>query len=272
MVKVGPIEKILRYVLASGRVEGEKPLSVIFVAPIECGKTMIIRRQCLKAKNVFYTTDATAYGIIRDTNNLRGFRSGRLTHIVIPDLLTCIGRKKDTVTTFFQFMNALIEEGVVNISTYANKIRGNVEVKAGFITAIPPGPFLDRRHNWGKIGFLSRALPISFDYKRSTQIEILSYIEDQHHLEEELEKLKLPKKSKVIELSPKVAKKIEPYALSLASAHSEYNRVYGFRYQKQLQTFAKAIALLKGKDEVDDDCIRRLGRLANYINFELTKI
>jgi hypothetical protein len=169
-------------------------------------------------------------------------------------------------------MNALIEEGVVNISTYANKIRGKLEVRAGFITAIPLGPFLDRRHNWGRIGFLSRALPISFDYTTSTRVEILTYIEDQQHLEEELEKLNLPKKSKLINLSPKMAKRIEPYALSLAAAHSEYQRVYGFRYQKQLQTFAKAIALLKDKDEVDEECIHKLGELSKYINFEQNKI
>lgn len=110
MINVEPIEKILKYVLASGRVKDEKPLSLIIIAPVECGKTSIIRKHRFKASNVFYTTDATAYGIIRDTNQLKDFASGKLTHIVIPDLLTCLGRKAETVTTFIHFMNALIEE------------------------------------------------------------------------------------------------------------------------------------------------------------------
>jgi hypothetical protein len=44
-------------------------------------------------------------------------------------------------------MNALIEDGVVNISTYVNQIKENVEAKVGLITSITPRPFKDRmRH------------------------------------------------------------------------------------------------------------------------------
>jgi hypothetical protein len=272
MIGIDPIDKIIKCGLASGRIKNEKPLSEIIIGRIESGKTSMIRRRCQKRRTVFYTTDATAYGIIRDTNQLRDFSSGKLTHIVIPDLLACMSRKRDTVKTFILFMNALIEEGVVNISTYANNLRGNVEAKAGFITAITPDSFRDKRHNWGRIGFLSRSLPVSFDYKRETQNKIRRYIQKQLYLEEEIEKLKLPKKPKEIGLSYEIAKEIEPYALSLAAEHSEYQKVYGFRYQKQLQTFAKAIALLDGKDEVDDECIEELERLSEYINFDLNKI
>jgi hypothetical protein len=62
MINVQPILKILRCVLASGKLKGERPLSAIFIAPVESGKTTIINRYCLKSKNVFYTTDATACG------------------------------------------------------------------------------------------------------------------------------------------------------------------------------------------------------------------
>ena len=209
MVSVEPIEKILKCVLASGRVAGEKPLSLILIASVECGKTTIIRKYCLKSGNVFYTTDATAYGIIRDTDQLKNFSPGQLTHIVIPDLLSCLGRKADTVTTFIHFMNALIEEGVMNISTYATNIKGSVEVKAGLITAIPPKPFLDKRRQWERIGFLSRALPVSFDYQVSTQVQILSYIQSQKHLEEKIEELNLPAASKEINLPSAMAQNIE---------------------------------------------------------------
>jgi hypothetical protein len=145
-------------------------------------------------------------------------------------------------------------------------------VKAGLITAIPPKPFFDKRRQWERIGFLSRALPVSFDYQLSTQIDILTYIQKQQHLEEQIEKLKIPKKIKDIKLSFDMAKKIEPYALSLVATHSQYQGVYGFRYQRQLQTLAKAIALMEGKNEVDYPCIQELGRLANFINLNQTKI
>ena len=272
MIDVEPIEKILINVLASGRLKDEKPLSLIIIAPVECGKTSIIRRYCLRAKNVFYTTDATAFGIIRDTDHLRDFASGKLTHIVIPDLLTCLGRKQDTVTTFVHFMNALIEEGVVNISTYASQIKGSAEVKAGLITAIPPDPFRDKRRHWERIGFLTRALPVSFEYQVSTAVQILGYIQTQQHLEEKLESLNLPQESKVVRLPPEMARRVEPYAHILAAQHSQHQKIYGFRYQRQLQGLAKSIALVEGKDMVDEECITELGRLSNYINLNFTKI
>ena len=122
------------------------------------------------------------------------------------------------------------------------------------------------------MGFLSRALPVTYDYKPSTRAEILSYIESQEHLKEKTATLKLPDEPKLIELPVGLAKKIEPFALSLADGYSKYQKVYGFRYQKQLQTLVKAIALFKGQDEVDDECLDELEELLNYINFEFNKI
>lgn len=272
MVGVEPIEKIIRIALASGRVLKEKPLSIIIIANIESGKTSMIRRHCQKIKTVFYTTDATAYGIIRDTNQLRDFSSRRLTHIVIPDFLMCISRKQDTVRNFISFLNALIEEGVVNINTYATHLQGTVTAKAGIITAITPDAFGDRRHRWGKIGFLSRALPVSFDYKKETQQEIFDFIQSQKYLKGFIEEIKLPVKPKRIDLSPELAQEIEPYAKSLAKEHSDIQRLYGFRYQMQLQTFVKAIALLENKEKVDRQCIKELKRLLDFINLECNKI
>lgn len=273
MVKLKPIKKIIKYVLASGKLKDEQPLSVIIIAPVECGKTSLIRRYCLEAENVLYLTDATAHGIIQDTNQLQDFKSGRLTHIAIPDLSTCISRKATTVAALISFMNALIEEGVVNISTYATHIKkGITGAKAGLITAIPPDPFRDKRHKWGRMGFLSRALPVSYDYKVSTRAKILSSIQNQEHLQEKTIKLKLPEESGLIKLPYELAKRIEPYASSLAEEYSKYQKVYGFRYQRQLQTMVKAMALLKKKTKVDEECIDELEELANYINFEFNKV
>ena len=43
MISVEPIEKILKCVLASGKVEGEKPLSLILIAPVENPKLQFCR-------------------------------------------------------------------------------------------------------------------------------------------------------------------------------------------------------------------------------------
>ena len=282
VINVEPIEKIIKCVLASGKLEDERPLSGIIVAPVECGKTTLIRKHCLRSHQVFYTTDATAFGIIRDTDNLKLLSpNGEVTHIVIPDLLTCFGRKAETVNTFIHFMNSLIEEGVVNISTYAVHIKSPIaEVKAGLITAIPPGPFSDKRRHWKRIGFLSRALPISYDYNAITEMDIFSYIEDQKHLAERLQALQLGKKPKKIILPTNLAKSLEPLAIRIAANLSKKTDVFGddrdtlhgFRSQRQLQTFAKALALLDGKDEVDKGCIKEVMRLSEFLNLDGNKV
>jgi hypothetical protein len=195
-----------------------------------------------------------------------------LTHVVIPDFLTCISRKQDTVRSFISFLSALIEDGVVNINTYATHIEGTIMAKAGIITAITPDAFKDRRHRWGRIGFLSRALPVSYDYKKRTQEEIFGFIQNQKYLKGIVEKLDLPQKPKKILLPTPLAQEIEPYAKSLAKDQSDIQRLYGFRYQMQLQTFVKAIALLEGKEKVDRECIAEMERLLEFINVEFNKI
>lgn len=272
MIKLKSIKDIVKYALASGKLEDERPLSVMIIAPVESAKTLVLRRYCLKAENCLYMTDVTAHGILKKSNQLKDFRSGRLSHLVIADLMPSLSRKQTTVSTLISFLNSLIEEGIVNISTYITHIDEEFEVRAGLLTAIPSEPFRDHRRRWGSMGFLSRALPVTYGYKPSTRAEILSYIESQEHLKEKTFNLKLPDEPKLIELPFELAKKIEPYASSLADEYSKYQKVYGFRYQRQLQTLVKAIALLKGKDEVDKECLDELEEVANYINFQFNKI
>jgi hypothetical protein len=270
MMNTEPLEELLRAILASGRLKDERPLSGIVISQVEAGKSQLIKGACLKAGTVFYTTDVTAYGIIRDTNNLKDFCSGKYTHIVIPDLIVCTSRSAATVKTFESFMMALIEEGIVNLSTYAVKVKAEdiVNARAGLITAIPKDVFGDKRRHWNRTGFLSRALPISYDYSVSTRIKILDYIKEQRHLKEEVKKLKLPRKSKLISLSKDIANKVEPYALMLANAQ----QLYGFRHQRQLQTLIKAIALLDGKDAVEWSHFGQFEKLMNYVNLDHNQI
>lgn len=277
MINTGNLENLMKYAVASGKLLDEKPLSMLFIASPECGKTSILRKFSLKNDGIFYTTDATAYGIIRDTDNLRDFArkdAKRLHHIVIPDLLTCLARRQSTVNTFIHFMNSLIEEGVVNISTYGTKLGHHsdkkIEIKAGLITSITPAVFKDKRYRWNNIGFLSRVLPVSYKYKLSTRMEIFNFIKSEKYLKEKLEALKVPRetKSRKIVLPRKYSDLAEGYAISLADAQ----KVYGFRMQKQFQTLLKSIALVMHKKEVDEKVFEEFKRVVDYINFNFNAI
>jgi len=275
MIGLDDLEKIVRYTLASGYVKGDKPLSILLIADVESGKTTIIKKYCLKADNVFYTTDATAYGIIRDTTSLKDFEEGKITHIVIPDLISCLARRESTVKTFIAFMNALIEDGYVNISTYAIP-KGQIvskkseSIRAGLITSITKKMFYDKRHNWEKYGFLSRVLPVSYAYSGSTQLEILDFIEKEQHLSAELEKFKIPDglKVKEIELPYELSKKLEPYSIKFA----QVQKLYGFRMQRQLQTLLKSIARARGKDKVDEDGFEEFRRISKFIGLDFVQV
>ena len=277
MLKVEPFFEIMRLVLASAYIEGEKPLSAVFVAEPESGKTEIIRKYCLKTDGIFYTTDATAYGIIRDTNYLKDFEKGKTKHIVIPDLLTCMGRKETTVNTLISFFNSLIEEGVVDISTYMLNLshdkeikigKKKKEVKAGLITSIATKPFLDKRYRWSGIGFMSRVLPISYGYTFNTRLEILDFIEKQNYLTEVLERLKFKKTPRDINLPYHYSKAIEPFSLDIAKAQD----LYGFRLQKQFQVMLKSIAYLRNSDKVEQQDVDTFKNLVQFVNLDFNKV
>lgn len=272
MVNTEKIERIIATVLASGKLKDEKPLSLIIVAPVEAGKTSVIKKVCLKYDHALYLTDATAYGIISASNNLEDFATGRLTHLVIPDLITPLSRKRDVVNQLIAFLNNLIEDGCVEINTYMVSIRRKVHVRAGLITAVPRQIFFDRRRRWEAMGFLSRALVVSFEYSPTTIIEIFKYIKQQRHLHENFEKFNFSEKPLEVALNPDIADSIEPYTHLLAANMAKYQKLYGFRLQKQLQTFIKAIALLQGKKEVDHDCLDEFKNLFPYLNLNFEKI
>ena len=113
---------------------------------------------------------------------------------------------------------------------------------------------------------------MSFAYKDRTQKKIFEFIQKQEYLNSTIDKLNLPEKPVKIVLPIRLAEKIEPYAKSLAIKQSDIHDLYGFRYQRQMQIFVKAIALLEDKMKVDEDCIEELDRLSEFINLGFNQI
>lgn len=273
MISTEIIESFVKYALASAKLVSEKPLSLLIVGEPESGKSSNIKKYCLKCDGVLYTTDATAYGLIRETDNLALVLQKKVRFFVIPDLLNCLSRKPSTVDSLIMFLNAIIEEGVVNISTYATKIKLEdkkvaSDIKVGLITSITKQVLFDKRHQWSKVGFLSRCLPISYDYNMATRIKIFNYIAEQQHMKEHLERLLIKGKTYDVELSVEMAKRLIPYSQLFGDAQ----RCYGFRMQKQLQVLLKAIARYRGKKIVDEEDFKEFERLVNYINLEFNKV
>lgn len=239
-----------------------KPNSLLIIAKPESGKTEVMKK-FLRNKNIVYLSDATAYGIERDY--LPKIETRELRHIMIPDLLKPLSRKESTVKTFITMMNGLIEEGIASTSTYAMRRTSEKHVKCGIITAITGEELDDQRHNWKRIGFLSRIVPFSYSYGIETVKKVFDYILGLDYLEEhDIELKHIPKQDRIVHLPRKHAQSILPSVTTIAKAQS----TYGFRLQKQFQALLQASALEKGRSTVNPRDVERVLHLMNWVNFE----
>jgi hypothetical protein len=269
MINVEEIEEIVKLALLSAYLKDEQPLSLLIAALPESGKTCLLSKQ-YRTDSVLVLSDTTAYGIIKATNDLKDIEDGKIRHIIIPDLVTPLSKKWETTRSFIAFLNALIEEGVVGISTYATKLDSrDIPVKCGLITAVTPSYIADRRHGWSDMGFLSRMLPVSYAYSDDTQKKVFNFIQSQKHLDDMISSLDIPPRDALIKLD-------EGYAVALTAHVREIAEkaegIYGFRLQRQLQILLKASAFSENRDEVNSDDIEKIVSILKYVNFEYKEI
>ena len=114
MIGVDKILNMVELAIYSGHVEGEQPVSVLVTAPIEAGKTEVVNKYDKNA-GCLSLSDATAFGIMRDYG--QAIINREVRHLIIPDLVKPMSRGKDTVHSFIAYLNSLIEEGILRVST-----------------------------------------------------------------------------------------------------------------------------------------------------------
>lgn len=188
VIHIEPLKKVIEAALISSYIKGEKPFSLLIVAKAESGKTSAMKMYS-GTKGTVLMTDCTAYGITRDI--LPKMVSGEVKTLMIPDLITPLSKSHKTRQSFVAFLNNLIEEGAAKITTYATI--WDKEVTANVITAVTDGALRDGRHEWAKMGFLSRFIVFSHSYSISTVVDILNYYSE-HGLKMDKIKVQLPKK------------------------------------------------------------------------------
>jgi hypothetical protein len=262
LVHVEPLQKIIECALISPYIRNEKPISLLIVAKAESGKTstMKLYRQ---NKGIVYVTDCTAYGITRDI--LPKMVSKEIRTLMIPDLLTPLSKSFKTKQTFIAFLNNLMEEGVVKITTYA--MIWDKDVNANIITAVTDQALQDGRHEWAKMGFLSRFILFSYSYNLSTVMEILNHYSE-HGLNVDDVKLQLPKKEIDIELSKEMADKLNPISMKVG----EQFELYGIRAKINFRSLLKVLAYRNGRKAVSDAEFKEFLELADYMNFDFNII
>lgn len=277
MINLESIGKIIELALWSAYIKGEQPVSVLITSQVEAGKTELLLKYA-DNKGCLVLTDATAYGIMQDYGDK--IAKKKIRHIIIPDLIKPMSRGKDTVHGFVAFLNSLIEEGVLSISTYAqtvgvqnNSNQKLTPVKCGLITTMAKDVLLDGRHHWTKVGFMSRLVPVSYEYNISTKMSIHESIAARDYHSESKVKVDFPKEDAAVTLPIELAEVLKNLAIGLAGS-VKYNpeKVYGFRLQKNLQRLAMAHALSQGRTTVNESDVAVIKGLSKYLNLDYTQL
>lgn len=272
MLKTKQLEHLVKLTLLTPYIKGERPVSILISARVESGKTELIRKAALGPKQgIIYLNDLTAYGL--QTKYLDSIVNGKIRTIIIPDLITPLSRSPDTVKTLLAFLNSLIEEGVCEVQTFAKSIELKVPVRCNIITSIAREFGGDQRYQWTRIGFLSRVIPISYEYGPSSVYDIMQSIAAREYRNEDnFSSLKIPKADVEIELPNAIAQNVATLAPNIIDAGKFAQKLYGFRLQKQLQTLCMASALYNNRttvQELDFEIVKQLG---DFINFSYKQI
>jgi hypothetical protein len=215
-------------------------------------------KQYRQSKGIVYISDCTAWGLTREI--LPKIVSGEIKTMIIPDLITPLSKSHKTRQGFIAFLNNLIEEGIAKITSYANT--WDKEVKSNLITAVTDEALRDGRHDWAKMGFLSRLIVFSYSYGLSSIMKILSYYSG-HGLKTTDIRFQMPKRQIDIELPVEIAERLNPIATKIG----EQFGVYGIRAKINFRSLLKCLAYRNGRKAVTDTEYHEFLELADFMNF-----
>jgi hypothetical protein len=262
LVKLEPLQKMIECVLISPYIKEEKLISLLIVAKPESGKTSTMK-QYRENKGISYLADCTAYGIT--TEILPQIVKGEVRPLMLPDIITPLSKQTKTRQSFTAFLNNLIEEGVAKIATYSTT--WDTDVSANVITAVTDEELKDARHNWAKMGFLSRFIIFSYSYSISTVTKILNHYSTRGLVSWQI-KVNLPEKPICINLPKEIADKLDPLAMAIGKQCS----LYGLRAKVNLRALLKTLAYRNGRDTVTDQEYQEFLELADFMNFQFKQV
>lgn len=265
MIGVEQLQEIIEAELHTGKLEGENPGSILVVSYVGAGKTDLVRHYpdaCVDS--VLYVTDITAFAIHKRYG--RKLRSGKIRHIVLADLLVPLNKQKEQAGHFITFMNGIIEEGIAKVISRDSDFQVNFPVRCGLITTLAREELTKRKEKWAAVGFLSRMLPISYQYSTESVKKIMESIKNREYREDKPKQLNLPPET-YVDLPKNIADAIEPIAMLVKDKSDRY----GYRRLRQLQTLAMGHALMKGRTAVNREDLSWIEGVSEFINDECKK-
>lgn len=261
MIHTQDLEKVVALALTSAYVRGEKPISLMIVSDRpESGKTEIVNR-FYGNTGIAILSDVTAYGFWRDFS--KDLISGKLKHIIIPELLAPISRGAETVGSFIATLQMLVEEGLTEIHTgFLRPIKLDSPVTVGVIACLPRSAFNQHKMDWSISGFLSRFLVVTYKYDDASVDLIFQSIVEREYLIYSRINLRLDSNSSVaIDIPQAVASECRTMAETITAQARKDGKCYGFRELKSLLRMVASNVML-------DRCLNSTDRTeANLADF-----
>lgn len=256
MIKTEELQEFIKTVFYTGYIKGEKPLSVFIIGNVGIGKSELLSSY-EETNNISFFTDMTYMGLL---NLLK--KNKEVRHIIIPDFLKITMKGRNTTNNVLSLLNSGMEEGIREISLmgfnedFKNK-------KIGLISSTTRDSYYQNRKKWESMGFLSRCLILSYDYKDETKEQIFDFIFNRDYLNDGKKKLELPIMNVEVKLPRNLARKLR-------------DKTSTFRSQKQLQTLLMARSIINNPNskefEVTEKEVNEVIRFSKYINMDFKKI
>lgn len=251
MIGLKPLENFIKLLIFSTYIKGERPISSMIIAEPEHGKTELLKS--IKAERVKVVMDITAYGI---SNYLLPMISAKqIRTMIFPDFLRILTRGRRIVDEILTTINIIVEDGIDAVAFTKNIQWPGSEkrVFANVIIALTPSQLEARFKKLRDFGFISRILPLYYTYTNEDIERIHEKIKEGYKFPE-LE-IKVPEKDLEVSLNKTLASLFDPY-IELLKPTMGYH--LGLRLRRQLQTLAKASALIKGRTEVIKEDIKEV--------------
>jgi len=250
VVNVKDLERIIALALASGHIEGEKPLSLMLVSDRpESGKTEVVLEFTYTKPegSIVYVTDITAYGLWRDL--AKSVRGGALKHIIIPEMITPLNKGIATANHFVSTLQTLIEDGVFGIHTgFLKPIEGGGNT-VGVVGCLPRTTYNSHRNSWRLSGFLSRFLIATYKQGDDTVDAVFKSIRAGTYLTETKIQLVFPDEPIAIDIPENVAQLCEDLAVSITAEARARGELYGYREVKNIRRMVAANVILNNTQQ-----------------------
>lgn len=271
MINMEVIEELVKLGIYTAYVKGYKPVSFIIAGGIETGKTSVVEK-FKNIKGIFYITDGTAWGMMKEIS--KKLKNGEsVNHIIIPDLTTVISKQEATTKSLLTFFNALTEEGIHTVKTYAVDFDSDKPLQCGLITCITK-EYLEYRKTFNfmkRIGLLSRVMFISFSHSPETKAGIAESKRNEENIGHNTSFItldNLPKEKIDVESDENIYLKITPIIAKLSLLQDSN----GYRAQENIQCLLKASAIMDKRTKVNNTDYERILKISKYLGLDYNTV